>query len=48
VRLDRISYQYPDGTLAGYDFHPRLTVVDVHPAHRSAMVQHNLGALWTN
>jgi hypothetical protein len=47
VRVDRIAYQYPDGTLAGYDFHPRLTIVDVHPAHRSALVQHLVAALWT-
>lgn len=45
MRLDRIAYQYPDGTVAGYDFHPRLTVIDVHPAHRSALVHHLATAL---
>jgi hypothetical protein len=48
VRLDRIAYQYPDGSVAGYDLHPRLTIVDVHPAHRSALVQHLVSALWTS
>ncbi|MGD9750523.1 MAG: hypothetical protein AB7W59_05935 [Acidimicrobiia bacterium] len=45
MQLDRISYQYPDGTTAAYDFHPRLTVIDVHPSHRSALVEHLLSAL---
>ena len=45
MQLDRISYQYPDGTTAAYDLHRRLTVIDVHPAHRRALVEHLLAAL---
>lgn len=45
MRLDRISYEYADGTLAAYDFHPRLTVIDVHPSHRSALIGHLLSSL---
>lgn len=48
MQLDRISYQYPDGTTAAYDFHPRLTVIDVHPSHRSALVEHLVTALWSD
>jgi len=48
VQLDRISYEYPDGTTAGYDLHPRLTVIDVHPAHRSALVEHLVQSLWSD
>lgn len=47
MQLDRISYQYPDGTTAAYDLHPRLTVIDVHPSHRSALAEHLVSALWT-
>ncbi len=48
MQLDRISYQYPDGTTAGYDFHPRLTVIDTHPAHRRSLAEHLLQSLWTD
>ena len=47
MQLDRISFQYPDGTSAAYDLHRRLTVVDVHPAHRRALAEHLLSSLWT-
>lgn len=47
MRLDRIAYQYPDGSVAGYDLHPRLTIIDVHPAHRPALVGGLVSALWT-
>ncbi len=47
MKLERISYQYADGTVAAYDFHPRLTVIDVHPAHRRALVEHLVSALTT-
>ncbi|MFN0030131.1 MAG: hypothetical protein ACKV2O_23500 [Acidimicrobiales bacterium] len=48
MQLDRISYQYPDDTTAAYDLHGRLTVIDVHPAHRRALVEHLLAALWSD
>ncbi len=48
MQLDRISYQYADDTTAAYDLHGRLTVIDVHPAHRRALVEHLLAALWSD
>jgi len=47
MQVDRISFQYPDGTSAAYDFHRRVTVIDVHPAHRRALAEHLLSSLWT-
>lgn len=48
MQLDRIAYQYPDGTAAGYDFHPRLTVICAPPAHRRSLAEHLLQSLWTD
>lgn len=48
VKLERISYQYADGAVAAYDFHPRLTIIDVHPKHRRALLDHLVSALSTD
>ena len=45
--MNRVAFHYPDGTSAAYEFHPRITVVDVHPAHRRALAEHLLSSLWT-
>ena len=43
MELNRVAFHYPDGTSAAYEFHPRITVVDVHPAHRRALAEHLVG-----
>ncbi len=48
MQLDRIACQYPDGTTLAYDFHPRLTVIDVAPAHRRELAEYLLESLWTD